>query len=78
MTMICRAMTAAGRPAPSASTSLLSAYRDGSQVSSYARTSVASLVQMGAVQGNSDMRLMPTSAISRAQMAVILHRVLAR
>ena len=78
MTMICRAMNAAGQVVPTADASLLSSYVDGGQVSAFARSSVASLVQMGAVRGNSARRLNPGEAISRAEMAVILHRVLAQ
>lgn len=76
ITMIARAMTAAGRAIPNAPTSLLSAYNDGAEVSAYARSAVAGLVQMGVVQGNTALQLKPTAAISRAEMAVILHRVL--
>ena len=76
MTMICRAMEAAGRTLPAASTGLLSSYRDGAQVSSFARPAVAAMIQSGAVRGTSDMRLNPMDPISRAEMAVILHRVL--
>jgi len=76
MTMICRAIEASGQSLPAADTNLLSSYTDGGQVSSFARSSVATLVEMGAVQGNSSMRLNPGAAISRAEMAVILHRVL--
>lgn len=78
MTMICRALNAAGQSVPAADSSLLSSYADGAQVSAYARSSVASLIQMGAVRGNSAMRLNPGAPISRAEMAVILHRVLTR
>lgn len=78
MTMICRAMEAAGQAVPAADTSLLASYSDGGRVSAFARPSVAALVQMGAVRGNSSMRLNPTAAISRAEMAVVLHRVLTR
>lgn len=78
MTMICRAIEAAGQSLPTADTALLSSYADGSQVSAFARPSVAALVQMGAVRGNSASRLNPGAAISRAEMAVILHRVLTR
>ena len=78
MTMICRAIEAAGQTLPAADTALLSSYADGSQVSAFARPSVAALVQMGAVRGNSSSRLNPGAAISRAEMAVILHRVLTR
>ncbi len=78
MTMICRAIEAAGQSLPAADASILSSYADGYQVSAYARPSVAALVQMGAVRGNSASRLNPSAAISRAEMAVILHRVLTR
>lgn len=78
MTMICRALEAAGQSLPVADTGLLSSYTDGYQVSAFARPSVAALVQMGAVRGNSASRLNPGAAISRAEMAVILHRVLTR
>ena len=78
MTMICRAIEAAGQSLPAADTGLLSSYADGYQVSAFARPSVAALVQMGAVRGNSASRLNPGAAISRAEMAVILHRVLTR
>lgn len=78
MTMICRAMDAAGRAVPAADTGLLSSYSDGGRISSFARSSVASLVQMGVVRGDNSNRLNPSAAISRAEMAVILHRVLTR
>lgn len=78
MTMICRAIEAAGQALPAADTGVLASYADGNQVSAYARPSVAALVQMGAVRGNSASRLNPSAAISRAEMAVILHRVLTR
>ena len=78
MTMIGRAMEAAGQSLPAADTGLLSSYADGSRVSAFARPSVAALIQMGAVRGNSASRLNPGAAISRAEMAVILHRVLTR
>lgn len=78
MTMICRAMDAAGQAVPSADVGLLSSYADGGRVSAFARSSVASLIQMGVVRGNNSNMLNPTAAISRAEMAVILHRVLTR
>jgi len=39
---------------------------------------VDALIEMGAVRGNSASRLNPGASISRAEMAVILHRVLTR
>ena len=76
MTMICRAMRFAGKRVPATTSSALSAFVDQTQISSYARDSVAALVQLGVVQGNANMRIDPRRSISRAEMAVILHRVL--
>ena len=78
MTMICRALDAAGQSLPAADASILSSFTDGGQVSAFAQPSVAALVQLGAVRGSSSMRLNPGAAISRAEMAVILYRVLTR
>lgn len=76
MTIICRAMKAAGKEVPSGGTSNLNAYSDQAQIASHARSSVAALVNLGVVQGNSSMQINPRKSISRAEMAVILHRVL--
>lgn len=76
MTIICRAMKAAGEKVPATGTSVLNAYSDQAQIASHARSSVAALVSLGVVRGSSDMRINPTRSISRAEMAVILHRVL--
>lgn len=76
MVMICRAMQAAGRGVPQASPGILNSYGDGGQVAAFARDSAAALIQMGVVRGDASMRLNPGSSISRAEMAVILHRVL--
>ena len=76
MTIICRAMKAAGEKVPARGSVALSAYSDQAQIASHARASVAALVSLGVVKGSSDMRINPTKSISRAEMAVILHRVL--
>ncbi len=76
MTILCRAMRTAGQSVPEAQTVLLNGYKDGGQVSGYARSSVAALVRLGVVQGTASMELKPGAAISRAEMAVILHRAL--
>ena len=76
MTMLCRAMRTAGQNVPETQTALLNGYRDGGQVSGYARSSVAALVRLGVVRGTASMELKPGAAISRAEMAVILHRAL--
>lgn len=76
MTMICRALRAAGREPNPASTAVLVHFKDANKISPYARSSIATLVELGVVQGNAEKRLRPTSSISRAEMAVILHRAL--
>lgn len=76
MTIICRAMKAAGERVPPTVSTYLNRYSDQAQIAPHARESVASLVQMGVVKGNSSMQINPTRSISRAEMAVILHRVL--
>ena len=74
--MLARAMEAAGWPVQSSSVSALSSYADGDQVSGYARSAMASMIRMGVVQGDQQGNLRPNQPITRAQMAVILHRVL--
>lgn len=76
MAIICRAMKAAGKEVPSGGTSNLNAYSDQAQIASHARDAVAALVNLGVVQGNNSMQINPRKSISRAEMAVILHRVL--
>ncbi|MCI9424030.1 MAG: hypothetical protein HFF30_00560 [Flavonifractor sp.] len=78
MLMLKRAMVAAGWSVPSGAEGSLSRFSDGAQVSGYARDAVASMVQMGVVTGDGANRLKPWEPISRAEMAVILYRVLAR
>jgi hypothetical protein len=72
--MLYRAMVAAGR-APAVSPASLSAFSDANQVSDYARDAVSVMVQLGVVKGSGG-QLRPTAAISRAEMAVVLYRVL--
>lgn len=76
MAIICRAMKAAGERVPVTGASALSVYSDQAQIASHARDSVAALVSLGVVQGNSMMQINPRKSITRAEMAVILHRVL--
>lgn len=78
MLMLKRAMVAAGWSVPSGAEGSLSRFSDGAQVSGYARDAVASMVQMGVVTGDGANRLKPWEPISRAEMAVILYRVLAQ
>ena len=78
MTMVCRAMVAAGKSLPAGSAAALNNCTDGHLVSAYARSSVAALMDIGAVRANSSGQLNPTIAITRADMAILLHRILTR
>ena len=52
-----------------------SSFKDYSSVASYAKTAISDLIGHGIVIGNNS-KITPTSNITRAEMAVILHRVL--
>ena len=76
LSMVYRALEAMGREVPLVSTSVLNSYADSDEVSSYARTAMATMVYMGIVRGDNYGCLNPSDPISRAEMAVVLHRVL--
>ena len=50
-------------------------FKDYSSVASYAKTAISDLIEHGVVVGNNG-KINPKSNITRAEMAVILHRVL--
>ena len=60
----------------SGSPALLDAYGDGAKVSSYARTAMATMVRMGMLSGDEKGNLNPQKPIRRAEIAVILHKVM--
>ena len=74
--MLVRAMKAAGQKIQAGSPALLSAYNDGDKVSADARSAMASMIQMGIITGDTEGRLNPGNSITRAEIAVILHKVL--
>lgn len=75
MVLVDRALTTIGKKLTAGKASDLSAFKDRNSVSDYAVTSVATLVKAGIIQG-SNSYLYPKSMISRAEMAVILYKVL--
>ena len=75
MVLIQRTMSATGRPLTAGDTSILNSFKDRNRVSDYAANAVAALVRSGLIKGD-DGKLNPTASISRAEMAVLLHRVL--
>lgn len=75
--MIQRTLQAAGMTADDGNLSALNAYSDGNQVSGYAQTAMACLIQQGLLR-TSDGRLNPKANLTRADMAVLLHRAMTR
>lgn len=75
MVLVDRALKVDGKKLSAGSYSDLSQFKDRNSVSDYAVTSVATLVKAGIIKG-SNSYLNPKSFISRAEMAVILYRVL--
>ncbi|MGI5936586.1 MAG: S-layer homology domain-containing protein [Oscillospiraceae bacterium] len=76
MVIIARTLEIMGKPLPAGSDRDLSPFADAGSVSDYARGAVSALVKAGIVSGNGGY-LYPKNMISRAEMAVLLHRVLA-
>lgn len=76
MVILLRAMEAYGVTIPNTSTTVLSAYTDGDQVASYARSAVSMFVYLGIADTGSARQLRPKEALTRAEMAVLLHYVL--
>ncbi len=75
MVLVDRALIAKGNRLSEGKESDLKSFKDRNSVSDYAITSVATLVKAGIIEG-SNSYLNPKSFISRAEMAVILYRVL--
>lgn len=76
MVMLYNALRAAGKTPEAGSSADLAPFSDRGDVSSYARDAVYSLVRLGAVNGDGQGRLRPRSAITRAEMAVVLHYIM--
>ncbi len=75
MVLVDRALIIENKRLTAGKESDLYAFKDRNSVSDYAVTSVATLVKAGIIQGNNSY-LYPKSMISRAEMAVILYKVL--
>ncbi|MBP7222573.1 MAG: S-layer homology domain-containing protein [Sedimentibacter sp.] len=75
MALVDRALIIEGKRLTAGKAIDLIAFKDRNSVSDYAVTSVATLVKAGIIQGNNSY-LYPKSMISRAEMAVILYKVL--
>ena len=75
MVLLSRTLEVSGSTLSSASASYLNKFTDAGQVASYAKDPVAALIQAGVIQG-SNGKINPAGALTRAEMAAILHRVL--
>jgi len=75
MVLISRALVAANISIPNDSSINLSKFTDSKQISDYATDSVSSLIKAKIIKGNGD-KLAPHGNVSRAEMAVILYRIL--
>lgn len=71
-----RALRADGWTIADGQRSSLAVFSDSEAVSEYAVGAVASMVQLGVLQGTASGRLNPGGILTRAQMAVILYRAL--
>jgi hypothetical protein len=75
MVFVYRALQVKGVNVIEGTSSDLSAYNDRSGISSYATVSVATLIKAGVIVGAGN-KINPSGNLTRAEMAVILHRVL--
>ncbi len=75
MLLIQRTVQATGGIMNNGTALALSGFSDRASVASYAQGAVSALVQAGIIKGSNGM-LNPTSYLTRAEMATILHRVL--
>ena len=74
--MVCRALEKAGMTVPGGSAqAALAGYRDRNQVDSYAQEALGSLVRAGLFPVSGD-QISPRTAITRADMALLLHRAI--
>ncbi len=76
MILIQRTLTVKGRPYPAGTSTTLSKFPDSKNISSYAVDAAAALVQASVITGDEKGNLNPKKALTRAEMAVILYRVL--
>ncbi len=77
MVMLSRALKAVGKELDAADESVLAQFADSAQITDYARDAVAQLIKVGAIAG-ANGRINPTGRATRAEVAVMLSRVLAK
>lgn len=74
--MVQRALQQAGISAPDGNAAALASYSDRSQVASYAQGAVGGLAQLGIFPVTSKGALSPKTNLTRADMALLLHRAM--
>ena len=77
MLMLTRALEAQGKKLDAADESVLAKFADAAEISDYAKSAVASVVKAGIIAG-SNGRINPLARATRAEIAVMLNRVLAK
>jgi hypothetical protein len=75
MVLTARTLQSVGSPLPAASQSVLLPFPDNAKIAEYAKDAVAALVQSGIITGDGT-GINPLGNTSRAEMAVILYRIL--
>ena len=76
MVLLKRTMQADGWSLGAGNTSLLDSFTDGGQVASYARDAMATMIAFEIIAGTPEGWLNPGAPMTRAEMAVVLTRVL--
>ncbi len=76
MVLIKRSLDVKGKTLEASTSLTLSAFPDAGAVSPYAKDAVSALVAAGIVTGDNYGKLNPLSTLTRAEMAVMLYRVL--
>ena len=74
MVILSRVLEKAGK-LQKGDSSVLNGFGDSSNISNYAKNSVADLVSMGIVKGDNNNMINPKGYINRAEMAVLIDRV---
>ncbi|MDR1439188.1 MAG: S-layer homology domain-containing protein [Clostridiales bacterium] len=75
MALVDRTLRAVGTPLPEGGEGDLAPFGDSAEIAGYARASVSALVKSGLIKGR-DTGIAPREATTRAEMAVLVHRML--
>ncbi|MFI3249626.1 MAG: S-layer homology domain-containing protein [Eubacteriales bacterium] len=76
MLMLYQAMTVAGKNLPIGSTAYLIPYNDDQDISDYAVNALGTMVRATLITGDNNNNLNPQNNMSRAEMAVVLHKAM--